>query len=271
MDNSKILTADLLDLIFDDRNKLYGAYELRKNYSSRVKQALLITAGIIACLICAAMFRKSSEASVPLVRKIDSIKLIEIEAEPDPIQIEEPKTQSQETPQQARSEIFVEPEIVPDEEVPETIADQESLSVAVISNIKSDGPTDIGIVDDIKLPPGNGIIQPQKPKENEIQSIVQIQARFDGNWERFLIRNLDPEVPLDNGAPPGKYTAIIQFVVDLDGSISQIVPLTSHGFGIEEDAIRVIQRSKKWEPGIQNGYPVKSYRNQPITFIVEEL
>ena len=270
MDNSKILTADLLDLIFDDRNKLYGAYELRKNYSSRVKKALLITAGIVACLICAAMFRKSSEVSVvPMTKKIDSIKIIEFK--PDPIPKEQPKTQSQETPQQAKSEIFVKPEIVPDEEVDKPIADQESLAVAVISNIKSDGPTDIGIVDDIKLPPGNGIIQPQKPKENEIQSIVQIQARFDGNWERFLIRNLDPEVPLDNGAPPGKYTAIIQFVVDLDGSISQIVPLTSHGFGIEGEAIRVIQRSKKWEPGIQNGYPVKSYRNQPITFIVEEL
>jgi len=98
--------------------------------------------------------------------------------------------------------------------------------------------------------------------------IVEIPARFDGNWEKFLLRNLNAEVPIENGAPEGSYTVVVQFVVDIDGRISDIEPLTKHGYGLEEEAVRVLRKATKWEPGIQNGYPVKSYRKQPITFRV---
>ena len=63
-----------------------------------------------------------------------------------------------------------------------------------------------------------------------------------GNWGRFLERNLNAEVPVDNGAPEGSYTVIIQFVVDTDGSISDIKALTNHGYGLEQEAIRVIKK-----------------------------
>ena len=66
----------------------------------------------------------------------------------------------------------------------------------------------------------------------------------------------------------GYYTVVVQFVVDIDGRISDIKPLTKHGYGLEEEAVRVLRKATKWEPGIQNGYPVKSYRKQPITFRV---
>ena len=98
---------------------------------------------------------------------------------------------------------------------------------------------------------------------------IQIPAKFAGNWERFLTRNLNAEIPIDNGAPAGRYTVIIQFVVDVEGNVSDIKPLTSHGYGLEEEAMRVLRKADKWEPGIQQGYKVKSYRKQPITFVVE--
>jgi protein TonB len=63
---------------------------------------------------------------------------------------------------------------------------------------------------------------------------------------------------------------MIQFVVDLDGSISDLTPLTNHGYGLEEEAMRVLRKSKKWQPAIKNGVNVKSYRRQPVTFEVKQ-
>ena len=74
---------------------------------------------------------------------------------------------------------------------------------------------------------------------------------------------------MNNDAPAGSYTVIIQFVVDMDGSISDIKALTNHGYGLEQEAIRVIKKATKWEPAFQNGRHVKAYRKQPITFRVE--
>ena len=85
---------------------------------------------------------------------------------------------------------------------------------------------------------------------------------------KFLLRNLNPEVPVDNDAPEGIYTVLMQFLVDIDGSISDIKPLTNHGYGLEEEAIRVLKKATRWEPAIQNGRPVKAYCKQPITFQV---
>src|SRR5687767_3058895 len=59
MEANKILTADILDLIFEDRNKAYGAYELRKTYNKRITTALLITAGVALILFVASFVAKS--------------------------------------------------------------------------------------------------------------------------------------------------------------------------------------------------------------------
>jgi protein TonB len=105
---------------------------------------------------------------------------------------------------------------------------------------------------------------------NKIYPIVEIAAKYDGDWTKFLTRNLNPEVPVDNGAPAGKYNVLVQFVVDKEGNVSDITPLTNLGFGMEQEAIRVLKKAKGWKPGIQNGHEVKCYHKQPITFIVEE-
>jgi periplasmic protein TonB len=85
-----------------------------------------------------------------------------------------------------------------------------------------------------------------------------------------VLRNLNPSVPINNGAISGVYTVIVQFIVDIDGDISNVTSLTKHGYGMEEEAMRVIRRGPKWEPAIQNGRKVKAYRKQPITFVVTE-
>jgi hypothetical protein len=61
---------------------------------------------------------------------------------------------------------------------------------------------------------------------------------------------------------------VVQFIVNTDGTIIDIKPLTDHGFGMEEEAVRVISRGPKWNPAIQGGKQVKAYRRQPVTFQV---
>jgi antitoxin component YwqK of YwqJK toxin-antitoxin module len=89
-------------------------------------------------------------------------------------------------------------------------------------------------------------------------------------WARFMERNLKPDVPVKNGAPAGMYTVVIQFVVNTDGKLIDIKPLTQFGYGMEAEVERLIKASPSWVPAQQHGRKVKAYRKQPITFVVSE-
>ncbi len=67
----------------------------------------------------------------------------------------------------------------------------------------------------------------------------------------------------------GKYIVIVKFVVSKNGSISEIGCENDPGYGMCQEAVRVIKASQKWTPAIQNGRNVNAYRRQPITFFVE--
>jgi hypothetical protein len=99
------------------------------------------------------------------------------------------------------------------------------------------------------------------------------EATFPGgqqNWAIFLQKNLNPSIPVNNGAPAGSYTVIIQFIVDKKGEISDVTATTNHGYGMEAECIRVIKKTGLWVPAMQNGKAVNAYRRQPITFQIED-
>ncbi len=111
------------------------------------------------------------------------------------------------------------------------------------------------------------------PNGDKIFEAVDEEAHFPGKeegWINFLVQNLNPSAPVDNGAPAGTYTVYIQFVVDLDGKLSAIKALTKHGYGMEAEVMRILRKSPPWIPAIQAGKPVKAYRKQPVTFQVME-
>lgn len=100
---------------------------------------------------------------------------------------------------------------------------------------------------------------------------IEKEAHFSGEeagWRKFLQRNLDPDVPVRNRAPEGTYMVIVQFIVDKEGHVTDIKPLTKFGFGMEDEVIRILRKSPKWIPAIQFGRNVKAYRKQPVTFMV---
>jgi len=102
---------------------------------------------------------------------------------------------------------------------------------------------------------------------------VEFEAEFRGGldgWRNFLLANMNPDAPVKNHAPAGNYNVVVQFIVDKDGTISDIKPLTNYGYGMEREVVRILKLSPKWEPAQQNGRMVKAYRKQPITFAVQE-
>ena len=109
--------------------------------------------------------------------------------------------------------------------------------------------------------------------EQKIFTKVEVESGYVGGlgaWRRYLQTNLNTDVPGSNRAPKGKYTVIVRFVVAKDGSISDVVAETKHGFGMEKESVRVIINSGKWTPAIHKGRNVNSYKRQPITWIVSE-
>ena len=118
---------------------------------------------------------------------------------------------------------------------------------------------------------GKGIVEDRREDKNKIFEKVEIEPSFKGGesaWYRYLEANLDPGVPFDNGAPAGSYKVYVKFVVSKDGTISDVRPLTSYGYGMEAEAVRVIQKSPTWIAAIQNGRTVNAYCRQPIIFRV---
>jgi len=106
-----------------------------------------------------------------------------------------------------------------------------------------------------------------------IFSAVEKEAAFSGGteeWKKFLGKNLNPSVPVDHGAPVGVYTVMMQFVVDKEGKVSDIQPLTHQGYGMEQEVTRIMRNSGAWEPATVDGKPVAAYRRQPVIFMVEE-
>lgn len=97
---------------------------------------------------------------------------------------------------------------------------------------------------------------------------VDQQAAFRGSWLNHLQSNLNMRVPVNNGAPDGSYTVEIGFVVNADGSLSHFSRLSNVGYGMEEETIRIIRKSKKWTPALINGKAVRSYKKQKLTFSV---
>lgn len=275
MEANKILSADILDLVFEDRNKEYGAYQLRKTYNKRIGRALIITASIALLALLGSILAKQLQSKGPKKLNVSEMTLENLKQEE---QKEEPPPPPPPKPEPPKVEMtkFTPPKIVKDEEVKkdEIPPEVEELKDTKIDIQNQEGIKDEGIATPTDLDAGTKIIEEKKEDdENKIFEKVEVEASYPGGeagWRKFLEKNLNPSTPVDNGAPAGSYTVWVQFIVDKEGNVSDIRPLTSQGFGMEQEAVRVLKKATKWVPAIQNGRNVKAYRKQPITFVVEE-
>lgn len=271
MEANQILKSDLLDLLFEDRNKAYGAYELRKTYNRRIRNALLITFGAMVLIFLLAFVAqrvgpKEDNKVVAQDVTLEEIKQEEKKEEPPP-----PPPPPKVEPPKVEMTKFTPPVIKKDEEVKkeEIPPEVEKLEDTKIDVVNQEGIKDDNIAAPV-VDEGKAVVEAPKEDENKVFTKVEIEASFAGDWASFLRRNLNPDVAVSAGAPPGQYTVIVQFIVDKQGNVSDVKALTNHGYGMEEEAMRAIKKAPKWNPAVQNGRQVKAYRKQPITFVVAE-
>ncbi len=269
MEPNKILSATLIDVIFDGRNKEYGAYELRKNDSQRTKVALSATIAIVALILTGSTLANSFKKNVISNDVPTGIVLTEVEEVKPPEEIPEPEVKPED---QVKTEKFTQIVIVDKENIdpPPSIAELDSAGIDVVTR---QGKPDVDIADPPQGPAGDGkgIIQPKEEREaEEIKTSVDVPAKFEGNWIKFLQLNLNANTPVDNGAGPGRYSVVVQFVVDKEGNVSDIKALTNHGYGVEGEAVRVLKKAPKWQPAMAAGFTVKAYHRQVIVFEVTE-
>jgi len=271
METNKILQADVLDIIFDGKNKQYGAYDLRKSYSKRVKKSLLITGTLALLLFFSSVFANMvSKGRNETIDVVDT-QLAQIRETPPPVVPPPPPPPPQVPPPPPPNTLrFVPPVIVPDDKVTDDdkikdLQDDQAISTSTNASDNKNPIVQAPVED-----PGTGVVQVPKKADKEDGPFVKVEkeAEFDGDWGNFLKRNLNPEVPGDNGAPESTYTVMVKFVVSKDGSVSDITCENDPGYGICQEAIRVIKKAKKWIPAMQNGNYVNAYRRQPITFVV---
>jgi protein TonB len=273
MEANKILNADILDLIFEGRNKDYGAYNLRKTYNKRILKALIITASVAILALLGSLLAKAfqSKNNNVVAHEITLQEIKEEEKKPD---IPPPPPPKPPPPPQVEMAKFTPPKIVKDEEVKEVIQENKKLDSTKIDVVNKEGIKDNDIAAPSQIDEGKQVIEEKKDDdENKIFEKVEVEAAFPGGdaaWRKFLERNLRGDVASEAGAPAGSYTVWVQFVVDKEGNVSDVKALTNHGFGMEDEAVRVIKKGPQWKPAIQNGRNVKAYRKQPITFQIEE-
>ena len=265
MDTRNILQADILDIIFDGRNKEYGAYDLRKTYSSRLFKALAITLSICLLFIFGyALAVKTENTKLPLALGPD----VNLREYHDKTAVPPPPPPRHIVAVQTATIRITPPRIVPDEQVHPGDAPPENDKAddLRISDHTTNGP----IGDDVVAPPagnGPGVTEAPVKKDDgepEIFTEVQIQAGFPGGmegWKRFLIRTWHTP---DKAIAENIYgTVVVEFIVDKEGVVSDIKAISGPE-ELQKEAVRVIGRSGKWTPAIQNGHKVASYKRQPI-------
>ena len=87
--------------------------------------------------------------------------------------------------------------------------------------------------------------------------------------QSYLEDNLKVKTPVKHHAPPANYTVLLSFLVLKDGTVTEVEALQDPGYGCAEEAMRVLKKSPKWLPAVQNGKPVIYRQKQLITFVVD--
>ncbi len=272
MEPNKILTADILDIVFEGRNKEYGAYELRKGYRKRLMTAMLVLAALfVLCGVGYLLANKLSSQDNQKAVVVQDVQLEEIKQEKE----EPPPPPPPKPPEPPKVEMtkFTPPKIVKDEEVKEEEKppEVEKLEETKIGKINQEGIKDEGIV----APPqdnSNGVVEAPKRDETDYDQTftkVEIESQYPGGpaaWMRYLNKSLRyPQEAMDNEI---QGAVVVQFIVDKTGMVSEVEAVSGPN-ELRAEAVRVIKNSGKWTPAVQNGRQVISYKKQPIVFRLE--
>jgi periplasmic protein TonB len=264
---------DMLDIIFQNRNKAYGAYQLRRDYNKYLMRAFGF--GLLFLFLLFMLPRLVNAVSSALAEKPVEVE-IEMSAPPDLTNEPPPPPPPPTPPPPTRTTVqFVPPIIKKDEEVAE---EEPKKIIEELEEVKADiGKADVKGNDE--APPENfdnpselEVVEPVKVVEDKVYETFDIQKMpsFPGGeaeLQKFLRDNINyPAIARENNI---QGTAALSFVVGKDGTISNVTILKDPGGGCGKEAVRVVNSMPKWTPGEANGNPVKVKFTLPVRFRLE--
>lgn len=257
-----------LELVFANRNKEYGAYELRQHSAETTVKAMGITfLSITAAFIAGSILLKSDAITPPLVPDLVAITEVTTVTPPKKEEVKQPESRKP-----TRSTKFLVP-VVTTDPITETPPDVTKIR-GPVGPETIDEPGIIDIPENLTENPGSGKGEVEAPKiDNTIygKSGVDVMPEPDGGaagWTKFLERNLRYPVAASDAGKSGKVW--VSFIVEKDGQISNVLVDRGAGYGMDEEALRVLKLSKKWKPGMQNGQPVRVKYTLPLNFVLTE-
>ncbi len=279
MKAATILHSDVLDILFEHRNKQYGAYSLRRAYNTRLYQSLGLVMGGVLLLVAGNYFNFNSRPSGngllagPVKDSIELTHFTIIDPPPPPPPPPAPPPSAPHLP----TVDYVKPFIVPDTEKADTMPTTDQLDKNVISNktAPGDGPVnDNSTAGDGHSKESGPAAAPAPEPEPEGPAIVDhadVMPEFPGGMAallRFLGRNL--QVP-ENGVEPGQRVRVpVKFVVNREGNLSDVEFPAQTDNMFKKEIMRVINKMPRWKPGLQHGKAVAVYYTIPIIFEVTD-
>lgn len=271
MRDIKLDSTAWIDLVFDGKNKNYGAYKLRELSTKRHLIAFLCTVLLAAFLaFLPTLIETVTPKAKEQVQIAEVTQLIDLELEK---QLEEQQLIREETapppPPLKETVQYVAPKIVDAEEVTdenELKSQDELLETKIqISILDQEGTDDEDAVDIADLQQHQVVIE-EKVEEQIYRGVEQMPEFPGGEKElmKYLNDNIQyPVIAAENGIQ-GRVT--LEFVVSETGAISDVKVIQKLDPSCDKEAMRVIQSMPKWIPGMQNGRAVKVYYTVPVTF-----
>ena len=267
-----IFNPEWLDVVFKGRNQAYGAYELRKENPRTINKALIIA--IVCFLVAVGSPTIINIVSGFIPKAKEKVKSVDVVLLPPPPldKAKPPPPPPKEPPKPKVDQVKFPPPIVkPDNEVKEKDPPTEKqLEVADPGQKEQKGDPNAQIR--IDEPVGNSDQQAVTEGDgNAIFTAVEVEPEPAGGMQKFydyLGKKIQYPSAAKEAGTHGK--VILQFVVEKDGSLTDIKVLREPGNGLGEEATRVMKLAPKWKPGVQNGKPVRVQFTIPVNFTLND-
>lgn len=245
------------EIIFEKRNKMYGAYILRKMYNKQLNKALLLAVAILAAGLAYPLVDSyNSKDGIRLGADTVEVDLLDLPKLKDEVKPEIPDAPEAKPETRVR---FVAPDVTSEE-----VIDDGALPFMEDINLTSANvPVDVNPEKPDVKPPVI-IEDPEKAPPVLIVEEMPFYPGGDTERQKFLADNIQyPQQATEMGIQGIVY---LQFVVDSKGNITDVKILRGIGGGCEEEASRVIKMMPQWHPGRQNGKSVRVLYTMPVSF-----
>lgn len=274
MSKIDLISNEWTDLVFEGRNQAYGAYKLRKGTAKRNVWALIIVGLAAALLYLGLQLQKMAEANKK-VENTQAVELAKLNTEKKEAKVEKKeiiKQEPEKVVEQVKSSVkFTAPVIKKDSEVKEEDEiklDEVQKSDKAVGAFTVEGNNEVG--GDV-LKAKEDIAAPEPPKhvaeETKIFTTVEQMPMYPGGDAAllgYLHDNIHyPTVAAENGV---QGRVVVGFVVERDGSITDVKILRGVDPSLDREAMRVVKSMPKWTPGKQNGSAVRVKYQVPVSF-----